>query len=161
MEEEKNKVGRPLKFKTPEEMQVEIDKYFDSCFRPVRMFIKDTNKYINLTDENEEIIKEQYKPFTMSGLAYALGMSRQALLNYSERDEFVDTITRAKQKCEIYAEERLFDRDGNRGAIFSLSNNFKGWADKQTIETTKEPTININMVNNENLEKEFFDKEEE
>lgn len=160
MEEEKNKVGRPLKFKTPEEMQVEIDKYFDSCFRPVRVFIKDTNKYINLTDENEEIIKEQYKPFTMSGLAYALGMSRQALLNYSERDEFVDTITRAKQKCEIYAEERLFDKDGNRGAVFSLSNNFKGWADKQTIETTKEPTININMINNEKLEKDFFDKEE-
>jgi hypothetical protein len=161
MEEEKNKVGRPLKFKTPEEMQVEIDKYFDSCFRPVRVFIKDTNKYINLTDENEEIIKEQYKPFTMSGLAYALGMSRQALLNYSERDEFVDTITRAKQKCEIYAEERLFDKDGNRGAVFSLSNNFKGWADKQTIETTKEPTININMINNEDLQKDFFDKEEE
>jgi hypothetical protein len=158
--EEKSKVGRPLKFKTPEEMQVEIDKYFDSCFRPVRVFIKDTNKYINLTDENEEIIKEQYKPFTMSGLAYALGMSRQALLNYSERDEFVDTITRAKQKCEIYAEERLFDKDGNRGAVFSLSNNFKGWADKQTIETTKEPTININMINNEKLEKDFFDKEE-
>lgn len=161
MEEEKNKVGRPLKFKTPEEMQVEIDKYFDSCFRPVRVFIKDTNKYINLTDENEEIIKEQYKPFTMAGLAYALGMSRQALLNYSERDEFVDTITQAKQRCEIYAEERLYDRDGNRGAIFSLSNNFKGWADKQTIETTKEPTININMINNENLQKDFFDKEEE
>ena len=31
----------------------------------------------------------------------------------------------------------------------------------QTIETTKEPVININMVNNENLEKDFFDKEEE
>ena len=27
--EEKNKVGRPLKYETPEEMQVEIDKYFD------------------------------------------------------------------------------------------------------------------------------------
>lgn len=161
MEEEKNKVGRPLKYKTPEEMQVEIDKYFDSCFRPVRVFIKDTNKYINLTDENEEIIKEQYKPFTMSGLAYALGMSRQALLNYSERDEFVDTITQAKQRCEIYAEERLYDRDGNRGAIFSLSNNFKGWADKQQIETTKDPVININMINNDNLQEDFFKKEEE
>lgn len=161
MEDNTNKVGRPLKYETPEEMQEAIDKYFDSCFKPVRVFIKDTNKYINLTDENGDEIKEQYKPFTMSGLAYALGMSRQALLNYSEREKFVDTITRAKQKCEIYAEERLFDRDGNRGAMFSLANNFKGWVDKQQIDTTKEPTININMINNENLQEDFFKKEEE
>ena len=33
--------------------------------------------------------------------------------------------------------------------------------EEKTIETTKEPVININMVNNENLEKDFFDKEEE
>lgn len=159
--EEKNKVGRPLKYETPEEMQVKIDKYFDSCFRPVMVFNKDKSQYEIVKDYEGNIIKEQYRPFTMAGLAYALGMSRQALLNYSERDKFVDTITQAKQRCEIYAEERLYDRDGNRGAIFSLSNNFKGWADKQTIETTKEPTININMINNENLQKDFFDKEEE
>ena len=160
MEEEKNKVGRPLKFKTPEEMKEKIEEYFDSCFKPLMVYDKIEERYKTVTDENGNIIKEQCRPFTISGLAYALGLSRQALLNYSERDGFVDTIMQAKQKCEIYAEERLFDRDGNRGAVFSLSNNFKGWADKQTIETTKEPVININMVNNENLEKDFFDKEE-
>lgn len=159
--EEKNKVGRPLKYKTPEEMQEKIDEYFESCFRPVRVFIKDTNKYINLTDENGKVIKEQYRPFTVTGLANALDLNRSDLLNYDKKSEFHNTVTRAKRKCEIYAEERLFDRDGNRGAIFSLSNNFKGWAAKQQIETTKDPVININMINNDNLQEDFFKKEEE
>ncbi|MPN57021.1 hypothetical protein SDC9_204715 [bioreactor metagenome] len=71
------------------------------------------------------------KPPTVTGLALALGFnSRQALLNYQGRKQFHDTITRAKSRCEDYAESRLFDRDGSNGAKFSLMNNFKGWRDK-------------------------------
>ena len=161
MEEGKNKVGRPLKYKTPEEMQAKIDEYFESCFRPVAILNKDKCEYKFLKDNEGKIVKEQYKPFTITGLANALGLSRRDLLSYNEKDEFRNTVTRAKSIVEQYAEERLFDRDGNRGAIFSLSNNFKGWADKQTIETTKDPVININMVNNDNLQEDFFKKEEE
>lgn len=74
-------------------------------------------------------------PPTVTGLALALGFtSRQALLNYQAKPEFVDTITRAKARVEQYAEERLFDRDGSNGAQFSLRNNFKGWdADKKMM----------------------------
>ena len=62
-------------------------------------------------------------PPTVTGLALALGFtSRQALLNYQAKPEFVDTITRAKARVEQYAEERLFDRDGSNGAQFSLRN---------------------------------------
>ena len=71
------------------------------------------------------------KPPTMTGLALALGFSsRQSLLNYQGKKQFVDTITRAKSFIEAYAEERLFDRDGVQGAKFSLINNFKGWREK-------------------------------
>ena len=45
------------------------------------------------------------------------------------RLSFLDTITRAKLRCERYAEERLYDRDGNGGARFSLQVNF-GWNDR-------------------------------
>ena len=70
------------------------------------------------------------RPPTVTGLALALGFaSRQALLNYQGRKEFNDTITRAKARCEQYAEERLYDRDGTHGAQFSLRANF-GWNDK-------------------------------
>ena len=142
-------------------MQKKIDEYFDSCYRPTIVFNKEKCIYETVKDEEGKVIVEQYKPFTMSGLANALDVDRKTLLNYTEKDEFFHTIMRAKRKCEQYVEERLFDREGNRGAIFSLSNNFKGWADKQTIETTKEPTININMIDNDKLQEDFFKKEEE
>ena len=65
----------------------------------------------------------------------ALGFTtRQSLLNYQAKKQFVDTITRAKSRCEDYAESRLFDRDGAMGAKFSLSNNFKGWSEKSQSE---------------------------
>ncbi|KAA5659602.1 hypothetical protein F3G60_33715, partial [Pseudomonas aeruginosa] len=76
-------------------------------------------------------------PPTVTGLALALGFnSRQSLLNYQGKAEFMDTITRAKARVEQYTEERLFDRDGSNGAQFSLRNNFKGWdADKKNDDS--------------------------
>ena len=69
---------------------------------------------------------------TVTGLALALGFnSRQTLLNYQVQKEFVDTITRAKTRCEEYAESRLYTRDGARGAEFSLKYNF-GWEGMKT-----------------------------
>ena len=46
---------------------------------------------------------------------------------------------RAKARCEQYAEERLFDRDGTNGAQFSLKNNF-GWgaAEKEKDSTAQQ-----------------------
>jgi len=35
--------------------------------------------------------------------------SRQALLDYAEKDELFHTIKRVKQRIESYAEESLFD----------------------------------------------------
>ena len=60
--------------------------------------------------------------------------SRQTLLNYAAKPEFVDTITRGKSRVEAYAAERLFDRDGAKGAEFTLACNF-GWRmPKETAE---------------------------
>lgn len=114
------------KYRSPEEMQEKIDEYFRACEgRP-------------FTDEDGNVLTDKYgspiiigaKPPTVTGLALALGFtSRQALLNYQAKRQFVDTITRAKSRIEEYTEGRLFDRDGTRGAIFSLSHNFRGWKD--------------------------------
>ncbi len=126
--EEKALVGRPKKFKSAEEMQKKIDEYFQSC-----MTIK-TDKYGNfMVDAMGNFILEQIKPFTMSGLANALDLSRRGLLNYNRDDEYYDIIEKAKRKCEMYAEERLFDKDGVRGAMFSLSNNYEQWANKAEL----------------------------
>lgn len=138
---EKQMGGRPPKYKTVKQIQKKIDEYFESCFRPVVTLNKETHEYETIRDNEGNIFKEQYKPFTITGLADALDMTRQSLLNYSKNEEFFDTITRAKRKCESYAEERLFDKDGANGAKFSLANNFEGWKDKKeniNIETNYE-----------------------
>ena len=126
----KNPVGAPPKYKTAAEMQTKIDAYFADCEGEL---MQDENGPV-LDKHGNEIYLHQ-RPPTVTGLALALGFTtRQALLNYQGKKEFVDTITRAKTRCEQYAEERLFDRDGTNGAQFSLRANF-GWNDKPKEQT--------------------------
>lgn len=129
---EEKKAGRPLKYKSVKAMQKVIDEYFESCNpRP----LLDSNRHV-LTDKHGNPVMIPGPPPTVTGLALALGFTnRQSLLNYQERDEFFDTITRAKARVEQYAEERLFDKDGANGAKFSLANNFQGWKEKTQVET--------------------------
>lgn len=142
------KVGCPPKYKTVKEMQEKIDQYFKDC---------EGKPYL---DEKGEAVLDKYgepiiigkRPLTITGLALALGFnSRQALLNYQAKEEFNDTILRAKAKVEQYAEERLYDKDGANGAKFSLANNFKGWAEKQQVDANvnSEVTINIGLSDEE------------
>lgn len=141
MSEEK-KVGRPPMYNTAEEMQEKIDAYFKGC--------EGTPLYNELgqplLDKNMHPIMFGKRPLTITGLALALGFtSRQALLNYQAKDEFVDTIMRAKAKVEQYAEERLYDKDGANGAKFSLANNFNGWREKKEIEADVKNAVTINI----------------
>lgn len=117
-------MGMTPMYTSVEEIESKIEQYFEDC------------KGYPLTDNEGNQIFNKFglpvfidvHPPTVTGLALALGFtSRQALLNYQAKLEFVDTITRAKARVEQYAEERLFDRDGSNGAQFSLRNNFKGW----------------------------------
>lgn len=120
----KKTVGRPPKYKTKEEIEEKIKAYFKKCEGEI---LKDDNGKPVLNKWEKPVIIN-CRPPTVTGLALALGFtSRQALLNYQAKREFVDTITRAKTMIEAYTEERLFDRDGTSGAQFSLRNNFAGW----------------------------------
>lgn len=137
-----NKVGRPPMYKTAKEIQKKIDAYFEECKGEI-LTDSDGNP---LTAKNGDIIRIGARPLTITGLALALGFnSRQALLNYQAKDEFHDTIMRAKAKVECYAEERLFDKDGANGAKFSLANNFDGWKEKKEIEADVSSTVTINV----------------
>jgi len=116
-------VGRPLKFKTPEELQLKIDEYFNS------------------------IPKEEW---TITGLALALDTYRQTLLNYEHKDEFVDTIKKAKQMVENSYEIDL-KKSGRTGTIFALKN--FDWKDKNETDITSggevlQPVI-VKFINGE------------
>lgn len=129
------KVGCPPRYKTVQEMQKVIDEYFEKCKGTP---LKDDAGNPVLNKYGHPVMLDR-KPPTVTGLALALGFtSRQALLNYQAKPQFVDTVTRAKSRCEDYAESRLYDKEGSNGAQFSLRNNFKGWSDKP--EETKQQT---------------------
>lgn len=115
--------GAPRKWKSVKAMQKAIDAYFESCKgEPI---IGDDGQ--PLMDKYGNVILIGQKPPTITGLALALGFTgRQALIDYQARPEFADTVTRAKSRCEEYAESRLYDKDGTNGAKFSLGCNF-GW----------------------------------
>ncbi|WP_415283841.1 terminase small subunit [Clostridium perfringens] len=115
-----NKGGRPLKFKSPEELQAKIDAYY-------------------------EWAKENKKHITITGLAWFLDTNRQTLLRYEEDDSellksvsedvrqaFRDTVKRAKARIEMEYEESLYNKNSAVGAIFTLKNNYN-YVDKQEV----------------------------
>lgn len=114
-------MGRKPTFASAEEMQEKIDAYFASC-EPELLRDGDGTPMLN---KNGEPVYVGGRPMTIQGLALALGFtSRQSLLNYKAKREFVDTVTRARLRVEQYAAERLFDRDAQRGAQFTLAYGF-------------------------------------
>ena len=137
--------GRLPRYKTKEEIEEKIEAYFRSCEGEALL---DENGNA-VTDKGGRPILIHQRPPTVTGLALALGFtSRQALLNYQAKPEFVDTITRAKSMVEAYTEERLFDRDGSNGAQFSLRNNFRGWNERQPSELDiEEQKARIRQIN--------------
>lgn len=114
--------GAPRKWRSVSAMQKAIDAYFEQCEGEPLIIDGEQQR-----DKYGVPIVINAKPPTVTGLALALGFTgRQALLDYQARPEFADTVTRAKARCEEYAERHLYDKDGANGAKFSLGCNF-GW----------------------------------
>jgi hypothetical protein len=107
-----NVMGRPLKFKTVEELTIAIDNYFNTCPK----------------DE-----------WTITGLAIALDTYRSTLVDYGsgkydeEDKDFSNTIKKAKQIVENGYEIDL-KKHGRSGTIFALKN--FDWKDKTEQDVT-------------------------
>lgn len=130
--------GAPRKWKSVSAMQKAIDAYFEKCEGEPLIIDGEQQR-----DKYGVPIFINVKPPTITGLALALGFTgRQALLDYQVRPEFADTVTRAKARCEEYAEMRLYDKDGANGAKFSLGCNF-GWRE---VNETKLTTDAVKVV---------------
>jgi benzoyl-CoA reductase/2-hydroxyglutaryl-CoA dehydratase subunit BcrC/BadD/HgdB len=121
-------MARPKLYTKVEDMEKIIKKYFDEC------------------DKKE-------KPYTMSGLAYALDMDRKSLLNYSKDEKFFPTIKKAKEKVEQQLEENaLSNKSNSTFTIFNLKNNF-GWKDtiiQENKEISKVDELLEELKNNAN-----------
>jgi len=101
---------RPKLYPTLELLEEAVEAYFQKC------------------DDKDE-------PYTMTGLARTLGMSRQTLSRYSKLDPYCDTIKAARQQVEESIERGLMRGYNATGAIFNLKNNF-GWRDEKQIDNT-------------------------
>ena len=122
--------GRPRKWTSVAEMQKAIDAYFAACDAHMSPFVTKIGTVVDVSDPT---------PYTMTGLAETIGISRKRLKDYEGRDddygeEFRPTIARAREMVERDSEERLQRGKGSdRGIMFSLKNNY-GWRDTQEIE---------------------------
>lgn len=122
--------GRPPKYEDPQEMQRLVELYFLAC--KVKQN-GETKALEDLADDDLEIVSgiDDVYP-TVSGLALTLNLTRQGLIEYAEKQEFSDTVKRAKQKIESFLEQRLYG-NAPTGTIFNLKNNF-GWKDQKELE---------------------------
>jgi hypothetical protein len=119
-----NKVGRPLIFQSVEDLEQQIQAYFEDC-------------------------KQRKEPPFIVEMCNWLDISRNTLLDYSEgkgeRAEFSDTIKRARQVCEQAVEKGMMTGTMNTtGCIFNLKNNY-GWRDKIEQEHTN-PDGNLKTI---------------
>ena len=153
--------GRPMKFQDIDELRAMILEYFKNA----APHWEEQTEYIDRRDpksgkiiiEDGKVVqdkvvrkvKTKQKPLTVTGLAVALGTSRDVLLDYettySEKyPEFSNTIKEAKEQIKAYAEESLFGAN-TAGVIFSLKNNW-GFKDKYETENTNREVKFINTV---------------
>lgn len=122
--------GRPRKWTNPKKMEEAIEEYFTKC--EGTLLVDAATGQPILTKAGQPIYMNS-KPPTVTGLTLYLGFAAtQSLFDYGKDERFSAIISRAKLRIESYLEERLMDRDGQRGAEFNLRCNY-GWTDKREI----------------------------
>jgi hypothetical protein len=113
--------GRPLKYKTEEDLSRAIDDYFK-------------------TIKEDEVLSP-----TVSGLAHHLGfLDRQSIYDYKDRVKFSCIIKKAILYIESIHESNLFNT-GASGSIFWLKNHY--WKDTQdtNLNVNKLPSLEVEV----------------
>lgn len=140
------KAGRPFLFTDPKELDLKIQNYFDECdpHTVKRLAENGLNQKGETIFMEREVLTEQ-KPYTITGLARALKVTRETLKNYRNpnhysddidpeiRQQLIDSIENAYIRVEEYNEVALHRSGISAGIKFNLTNNF-GWIDKQVVE---------------------------
>lgn len=110
--------GRPLKFESPQILEDKINEYFAKC-------------------------EEKGQKPLITELALFLDTTRETLCDYREKDEYSDSIKKAKLRCQITLERNLVEGKVNpTGTIFNLKNNY-GWRDKSESEVEHKGGLEI------------------
>ena len=118
-----NSVGRPLAFKSVEDLEAKIEDYFE------------TNAFMG---EGEN---RSFAP-TMAGLARHLDVDSKTIVNYKNKEEYFPTIKRARVRVEEFLEQRLY---GNTvtGVIFNLN---QSWHEGSTSIVVARRVIEFGQI---------------
>jgi hypothetical protein len=130
-------MGRPPKYKTPEELQTAITEYFESCDIGQETVLVNNKGVPVLSSKKELIYWQEPKPYQIAGMKVFIGLTgNSALKRYEERgDLFREVITRAKGTVEANLNERgLLGKNDSHMTRLNLSN--FGYGDKQQLEIT-------------------------
>ena len=114
-------MGRPPKFKTPDELREKIENFFIQCI-------------------------EKKKVPTKGGLAIALDTTRETLGDYEKKKDYSDAL----KSAYLFIEENWVQKlagSNVAGTIFYLKNAFKdNWRDKQEIEIKETLTDKLKKI---------------
>src|SRR3954468_127652 len=104
LQESTNPVGRPLKYRTVEELDRAIKRYFSQCDPHWEYKVDWTEKRnrqgqkVKDKDGQDKWVRLKLRRrteqvhYTMAGLARALGIDRKTLLSYKGRPDFLPSI---------------------------------------------------------------------
>lgn len=132
--------GRPLKFKSVQELEDLIEAYFKNC------------------EDNKDVP-------TITGLAVELDTTRRTLIDYEEKYHEKDqgyshAIKKAKARIEAALESNALANKVNPTiAIFSLKNNY-GWKDRTEIDSTAEITHKYESLPDDELDRQIKARED-
>lgn len=154
--------GKPKLYETPEELERDINGYFDKIDAKIH------KQLVTVTKNGDEIYREKAYPYTIEGLCLHLNIQPQTLINYRRRkgyEEYFDTVARAIIKIrDQYVTLGLLGDYENRLLQFVLIN-ICPEDYKQKIEETHKGGFDIRhkvVVDTEDQKKkidEFFEKD--
>ena len=145
-----------------EAVKMRVAEYFSSCQREI------------INEETGEKECVWAKAPTKSGLALALGITRQSLYDILNRPksenggyatkilpEAIPFLKRAMDFIEVYYEEKLGENRNNAGTIFWLTNKSNSkWSNEQEFKFGKQEQVEEKQFTLEDL-KQMEDEEDE
>lgn len=148
-EKPKHPGGRPPRWESPEQLELDIQGYFNHITRDVPrthlesvgMVTGDDGKekeefkrVPSLNNAGNQIVDIEYIEIpSVLGFCSYTGISRETLCNYESDPEYFDTIKTAKTRIETWKASQLYRKEQVTGVMFDLRNNF-GWKDKSELE---------------------------
>lgn len=143
-------MGRPLKIKTPEEMEQKWEEFKKDCNNQ-QVLVHD------FSSKNSEFVSERLtKPitYTIEGFCVFIGVPRSVYYDiYSKKKKFKDIVTRIREECEVDARSK-FETGVIPTQLAGLWMSKYGYSTKQEVkdETAQSKSIsNIeNLVNQMN-----------